>query len=168
MLTESEVRDGRLIVRCDDLAEENLDLSKTDTLRAILGLLRDAANVRGVVLVHDRERALGPAAMAVLDALLALGRLLDQFAQRAPAPDFPGFTAKEIDAICARCEFRPSGLFAGLRQRLLGDPTGFLAALEVVATELSKYEEAGCTACTTATVEEIRILIEEMARVPEA
>jgi len=81
--------------------EEAVDLTRPECLRAILRHLQEEAGVRGIVLVHDREKAYGSRAMAALNALLALARLLDQFGQRAPAPNFPGFTAKEILALFA-------------------------------------------------------------------
>lgn len=167
MFDEAEAEDGRLNVRCEDVPEELADLSKPECLRAVLRHLRDRGGVHTVVLVHDRERAYGARAMAVLDSLLAMGRLLDQLAQRAPSPHFPGFTAKEVEAVCAKCEFRPATLFARLRDRLLGDPSGFLAAFQEVAASLAKYTETGCTACATATIEDFRILIHELERVPE-
>lgn len=126
--------------------------------------LRDEAGVRGVVFVHDRERAYGPRAMAVLEGLLALARLLEQFGQRAPAPNFPGFTAREVDALCLKCEFRPAALFARLRDRLLSDPKGFVAAMGDLAESLAKYEEEGCLACTGATVQDVRILLGEVRK----
>jgi len=156
--------DGRLVVKCEDVPEDLADLSKPACLQAVLRHLRDGGSVRGVVLVHDRERAYGPRAAAVLDGLLALARLLDQFAERAPEPDFPGFTAKEVEAVCAKCEFRPAALFAGLRELLLGDPAALLAALSELASSLAAYEEAGCVGCAGATVQDVRILLAELDR----
>ena len=165
MFEDAEVdRDGRLLVRCADVPEDAADLSRPECLKAVLRHLREAAGVRGVVLVHDRERSYGPRAMAVLDALLAVARLLDQFAQRAPTPEFPGYAAKEVEAVCAKCEFRPAPLFAGLQDRLLGDPAGFLAALRDVAAGLETYEQEGCGTCVAATVQDLRVLLEELAR----
>jgi hypothetical protein len=161
-------RDGRLVVRCEDVPEALADLSTPECLRAVLRHLRDGAGIRGVVLVHDRERAYGPRAMAVLHELLAIGRLLDQLAQRAPSPDFPGFTAKEMATLCARCAFRPASLFLRLRDRLLGDPAAFQAALSEVAGSLARYEEAGCTSCATATIQDLRILITELGKIVRA
>lgn len=168
MFDEAETdADGRLIVRCEDAPEDLVDLANPECLRAVLRHLRDAPAVRGVVLVHDRERAYGPRAGRVLEALLSLARLLDQFAERAPAPDFPGFTAKEVEAVCARCELRPAALFVRLRDRLLEDPAEFLAAMGDLARSLASYEEAGCAACVAATIQDVRILLAELERAPE-
>lgn len=154
--------DGRLLVRCEDVPEDAADLGKPQCLRAVLRHMRDEAGVRGVVLVHDRERACGPRAMAVLEGLLSLARLLDQLAQRVPTPDFPGFTAKEVDGLCAKCEFRPAALFGRLREAILGDPAAFVAALSEIAESLAAYEEAGCASCSNATVQDLRILLGEI------
>lgn len=168
MFEDADVdRDGRLLVRCGDAPEELADLSKPECLKAVLRHLIDAAGVRGVVLVHDRERSYGPRAMAVLDALLAAARLLDQFSQRAPAPEFSGFTAREVEAVCAKCEFRPASLFSALRERLLSDPAAFLAALRDLAAAIEAYEQEGCGRCVAASVQDLRILLEELSR-PEA
>jgi hypothetical protein len=165
LFDDAEVdRDGRLLVRCKDVPEGEADLAKPECLRAVLRHLRDAAGVRGVVLVQDRERAYGPRALAVLDALLSLARLLDQFAQRAPAPAFPGFTAREVEAVCARCDFRPAALFTTLRDRLLGDPAAFLEALRDAVASLERYDQDGCGACAAATAQDLRILLADLAR----
>ncbi len=160
--------DGRLLVRCEDAPEEAVDLAKSECLRAVLRRLRDEAHVRGVVLVHDRERAYGARAMAVLNRLLCLARLFDQFATRDPAPDFPGFTAKEVEGVCAKCEFRPATMFAKLREILLGDPEGFVAALKGLAASLDAYREEGCRACVAATIQDLRIAITELEGIPGA
>jgi len=157
-------RDGRLLVRCQDVPEELADLSRPECLAAVLRHLKDAAGVRGIVLVHDRERSYGPRAMAALDALLAAARLLEQFAQRAPAPEFPGFTAKEVEAVCGKCELRPATLFARLRDRALADPAAFLAALRDAAAAIEAYDQEGCGACVAASAQDLRILVEEMSR----
>jgi hypothetical protein len=157
-------RDGRLVVPCGEIPEEAASLAGTECLRAVLARLRDEARVRGVVLVHDRERECGPRALAALDALLALARLLDQFAQRSPSPEFPGFDAKEVAALCARCEFRPGSMFPALREKVLGDPAGFVSALKALMTSLAAYDESGCGSCTAATVQDLRILIDELAK----
>ena len=163
MFDDTEVdADGRLLVRCEDAPEEAVDLGKPECLAAVLRHLRDEAGVRGVVLVHERERAYGPRAMAALNRLLAIARLLDQLAQRAPAPNFPEFSAREVEAVCAKCEFRPAAMFATLRDSLLGDPRAFVGALREVAANLSRYEEDGCRACTGATVQDLRILVAEL------
>ena len=165
MFEDAEVdRDGRLLVRCADVPEELADLSKPECLRAVLRHLRDAAGVRGVVLVHDRERSYGPRAMATLDALLAVARLLEQFAQRAPAPEFAGFTAREAEAVCAKCEFRPDRMFSALQDGILADPAAFLVALREVAAAIEAYEQEGCGACIAASVQDLRILLEELSR----
>ena len=165
MFEDAEVdRDGRLLVRCADVPEELADLSRPECLKAVLRHLRDAAGVRGVVLVHDRERSYGPRAMAMLDALLAASRLLEQFAQRAPAPEFPGFTAREVEAVCGKCEFRPESLFSALQDRILADPAAFLVALREVAGAIESYEQEGCGACVAASVQDLRILLEELSR----
>lgn len=165
MFEETEVDgEGRLLVRCEDAPEDAADLARPECLRAVLRALREETGVRGVVLVHDREKAHGPRAMAALNALLAAGRLLDQFAARAPAPAFPGFTAKEAEAACATCALRPATVFARLRDVLLGDPAGFLAALREAAVGLDKQAEEGCGACVGATVQDLRILLRELER----
>jgi len=156
--------DGRLVVKCEDVPEDLADLSKPACLQAVLRHLRDGGSVRGVVLVHDRERAYGPRAVAVLESLLRIGRLLDQLAHRAPAPHFPGFTAKEVAAVCAKCAFRPASLFARLRDRLLGDPARFVADLREIAEALAAYAEEGCAACAGATIQDVRILLAEIEK----
>src|SRR3972149_8185694 len=94
---ETEVDpEGRLIVRCEDAPEEAVDLTRPECLRAILRHLQGEAGVRGIVRVHDREKAYGSRAMAALNALLALARLLDQFGQRAAAPHLPGGPPTEV------------------------------------------------------------------------
>ncbi len=155
--------EGRLIVRCEG-PEEAADLSRPECLRAVLKRCLEAPDVRGVVLVHDREKAYGARAMAVLGALLRVARLLDQFSARAPSPAFPGFTAKEVEALCARCEFRPEALFSRLQDAVLGDPDAFLEALQGTATALDAYAEEGCAGCAGATVQDLRILLEELAK----
>lgn len=156
--------DGQLLVRCEDAPEDAADLARPECLKAVLRHLADGGRVRGVVLVHDREKAYGPRAMAVLEALLRLGRLLDQLAERAPAPEFPGFTAKEAAAACARCEFRPAALFPRLRDRLLGNPPAFVGDLEVITGALAAYTEEGCTACAGATAQDLAVVLSELAR----
>ena len=126
--------------------------------------MRDEARVGGVVLVHDRERECGPRALAALEALLGLGRLLDQLGQRSPSPEFPGFDAREVAALCGKCEFRPGAMFPALREKLLGDPAGFVAALRRLATVIDAYDEAGCRACVAATVQDVRILVEDLSK----
>lgn len=158
--------EGRLRIRCEDIPEDVADLRASECLRAVLGHLHEEAGVRGVVLVRDREKAYGPKAMAVLNGLLAIARLLDQFGQRRPSPNFPGFTAKEIEAVCADCEFRPATLFSRLRAALLSDPLGFLAALDPISVALAAYEEEGCLACAGATIQDLRLLIGELRRLP--
>ena len=167
MFDETEVDpEGRLVVRCEDAPEEAVDLTRPECLRAILRHLQEEAGVRGIVLVHDREKAYGSRAMAALNALLALARLLDQFGQRAPAPNFPGFTAKEVEGVCATCEFRPATLFSRLRDALLADPAAFLGVTREVAAALDRYEEEGCGSCAGATVQDLRILIADLERFP--
>lgn len=158
-------RDGRLVVQCEDQPEEIANLATVECLRAVLGRLRDEARVSGVVLAHDRERECGPRALAVLDVLLGLARLLDQFGERSPDPDFPGFDAKEVEAVCDRCQFRPGTMFPALRETVLGDPAGFVSALKAHATALDAFEETGCRSCTKATDQDLRILIEETSKV---
>ena len=156
--------DGQLLVRCEDAPEDAADLARPECLKAVLRRLREGGRVRGVVLVHDRERAYGPRAVAVLESLLRIGRLLDQLAHRAPAPHFPGFTAKEVAAVCAKCTFRPASLFARLRDRLLGDPARFVADLREIAEALAAYAEEGCAACAGATIQDVRILLAEIEK----
>ena len=156
--------EGRLVVRCEDAPEDATDLAKPECLKAVLGHLRDGGRVHGVVLVHDRERAYGRRAMAALEALLALGRLLEQLGRRAPAPHFPGFTAKETAAVCAKCPLRPAPVFARLRARLLGDPAAFLEALREIADTLAAYSEEGCSACAGATIQDLRVVLTEVER----
>ncbi len=163
MFDDAEVDgEGRLLVRCDDAPEAVADLSNPECLKAILRHLRDGAPIRGVVLVHDRERAYGPGATAALETLLRIGRLLDHLARRAPSPRFPGFTAKEVAAACARCPFRPAAMFERLRDRILGDPAGFLEGLEEIARRLARYTEGGCTTCAGATIQDLRIVVAEL------
>lgn len=157
-------RDGRLVVSCEEAPEQAADLSAPQCLRAVLARLRDEARVSGVVLVRDRERECGPRALAALEALLALARLLDQFGERVPSPEFPGFDAKEVAALCARCEFRPATMFPSLRGKLLGDPAGFVAALKALATSLDEYDESGCRSCAGATAQDLRVLIDDVAK----
>ena len=156
--------DGQLLVRCEDAPEDAADLARPECLKAVLRRLREGGRVRGVVLVHDRERAYGPRAVAVLESLLRIGRLLDQLAHRAPAPHFPGFTAKEVAAVCAKCTFRPASLFARLRDRLLGDPVAFVGDLGAITGALAAYEEEGCTACAGATAQDLAVVLSELAR----
>lgn len=166
MFEETEVdAEGRLLVRCEDVPEDAADLARPECLRAVLRALRDETGVRCVVLVHDREKAHGSRAMSALNALLAAGRLLDQFAARAPVPAFSGFTAKEAEAACATCVLRPATAFPRLRDVLLGDPGGFLTALREVAEGIDGQDEEGCGACTAATVQDLRILLRELERV---
>jgi hypothetical protein len=106
--------------------------------------------------------------MAILAGLLGVAQLLEQLAERSPTPDFPGFTAKEMAAVCARCEFRPAALFPRLRDWLLGDPAEFLAGMKEVAASLAAYDEAGCTSCTAATIQDLAVLLKEIVRLPEA
>lgn len=157
--------DGRLLVPCDDLPEDAADLSNPACLRAVLLRLREEARVRGIVLVHDRERAYGARAIATIEGLLSLARLLDHFAERPPSPNFPGFTAREVAAVCATCAFRPATVFPSLRDRLLGDPDAFVAALRDVAMSLAAYGEDGCRGCTAATIADLRVLLGELGRV---
>ena len=154
--------EGRLLVRCEDVPEAAADLANPECLRAVLRRLRDEASAKGVMLVHDREKAYGDRAMAILESLLSLGRLLDQFGQRAPAPNFHGFTAREVEAVCAKCEFRPAAMFAKLRDELLGDPRQFLAALKELAAALDAYTEDGCRACIASTFQDLRLLVQEI------
>lgn len=169
MFEDAEVdAEGRLVVRCDDAPETAADLAQPGCLAAVLHHLWGETSVRGVVLVHDREKAYGTRAMAVLDGLLALARLLDQFAERTPAPTFPGFTAKEAEAVCATCEFRPATLYARLRQALLQDPSAFPEPLGEVCTALAAYEEEGCRGCAGATVQDLRVLVGEMRKLAGA
>lgn len=157
-------RDGRLVIPCEDISEAAASLASVECLRAVLARLRDEARVSGVVLVHDRERECGPRALSALDALLSVARLLDQFGERSPSPEFPGFDAKEVAALCGRCEFRPGTMFPALRETLLGDPARFVAALKALATSLDAYDEAGCHACVGATAQDLRILIDDLAK----
>ena len=139
-------------------------MASPECLRAVLARLHDEARVSGVVLVHDRERECGPRALAALEALLGLGRLLDQLGQRSPSPEFPGFDAREVAALCGKCEFRPTAMFPALRETLLGDPAGFVAALRKLATAIDAYDEVGCRACVAATVQDVRILVEDLSK----
>jgi len=157
-------RDGRLVVPCADVPEDVASLASPGCLRAVLGRLRDEARVTGVVLVHDRERECGPRALMVLDSLLGAARLLDQFGERSPSPDFPGFDRRELAALCGKCEFRPAAMFPALRGTLLGDPAAFLAALKELATSLDAYDEEGCRSCVSATAQDLRILIDDLAK----
>lgn len=157
--------DARLVVQCEG-PEDSADLSRPDTLRVVLRRMRDAPGVTGVILVHDREKSYGSHAMAVLRTLLALERLLEQLAQRAPAPHFPGFAAKEVAAVCARCPFRPATMFRALQERVLGDPRAFSAALANLASSLTAHDEDGCRACVRATLQDLSILVQEMERPP--
>lgn len=163
-MTDVEIDDdARLVVRCDG-TEGEADLARPDTLRLVLGRMRDAPGVAGVILVHDREKAYGPRAMAALQTLLALERLLEQLASRAPSPDFPEFTAKEVAAVCARCRFRPGAMFPALQEPVLRDPRAFVAALADLATCLAAHDEAGCRACVQATVQDLLLVVGEMGR----
>ena len=165
MFDDAEVDgEGCLLVRCDEAPEEVADLSNPECLKAVLRHLRDGAPVRGVVLVHDREKAYGPGATAALETLLRIGRLLDHLAQRAPSPRFPGFTAKEVAAVCARCPFRPAAMFVRLRDQILGDPAGFVGGLHEVARKLAGYGEEGCATCAGATIQDLRIVIAELEK----
>ena len=146
------------------MPEEAASLSSRECLRAVLARLRDEARVSGGVLVHDRERECGPRALVALDALLGLARLLDQFGERNPSPEFPGFDAKEVAALCGKCEFRPGAMFPGLRETLLGEPAAFLAALKKLAISIDAYDEEGCRSCVAATVQDLRILIDDLAK----
>lgn len=157
-------RDGRLVVPCADVPETAAGLAAPECLRAVLARLRDEARVGGVVLVHDREREAGPRAISALESLLGLARLLDQFGQRAASPNFPGFDEREVAALCRKCEFRPGAMFPLLRESLLGDPVGFLAALKRLAVSLEAYGEVGCRTCVAATGQDLRILIDDLAK----
>ncbi|TLZ52790.1 MAG: hypothetical protein E6K18_02155 [Methanobacteriota archaeon] len=154
--------EGRLRVACEGVPEDAVDLSKPACLTAVLRRLRESGRVHGVVLVNDRERMYGARATQVLESLLALGRLLDHMAQRPPSPDFPGFTAREVAAVCAVCPLRPATLFVGLRETVLGDPSSFLHVLREAAESLTSYAEQGCSTCTGATIQDLTILIEEV------
>jgi hypothetical protein len=160
--------DGRLVVRCERVGEDEAALASPACLRAVLAALRDHPRVSGVEIVHDREKAYGPQAREGLEALLSLARLLEQLAQRAPAPDFPGFTAKEVRALCAKCEFRPATMFAALVDRLLGDPRAFVESLRTTTKNLDAYDEEGCRACVAATVQDLAVLVDEIAKGAEA
>ena len=165
MFDDTEVdAEGRLLVRCEDAPEDAVDLSKPECLKAVLRHLREGGRVHGVVLVHDRERAYGPRAMEALETLLALGRLLEQLMRRAPAPNFPGFTAKETAAVCGRCSLRPATVFARLRESLLGDPAAFLARLRETADALAAYSEEGCSACAGVTIQDLRVVLAEVEK----
>jgi len=144
--------------------EEAASLASQECLRAVLARMRDEARVSGVVLVHDRERESGPRALAALETLLGLARLLDQFGQRSPSPQFPGFDTKEVRALCGKCEFRPGAMFPALRETLLGDPALFVAALKELANSLDAYDEEGCRSCVAATVQDLRILLDDLAK----
>lgn len=154
--------DGRLILQCGDAPPEVADLAHPDCLAAVLRTMRETAAVRDIILVRDREKAFGPRARSALRALLAITRLLDQLATREPTPDFPGFTAKEVAAVCAKCPFRPARMFEDLRSSLFGGPHPFLEALKDLAASLEEYEEEGCEACMGATIQDLRVLLAEL------
>ena len=164
---EAEVDgEGHLVVDCDDVPEEEADLANPKCLRAVLDRLREEPGIKGVVLEHDRRRAYGPRAMAVLLRIVAIARVLDQFASREPSPEFPGFTAKETAAVCAKCELRPATLFANLRERVLTDPASFLAEMRTTASALAAYTETGCTGCAGATVQDLAVLLADLEQGP--
>lgn len=164
MFEDAEVDgEGRLIVRGDEARPEVMDLASPGCLAAVLRRLHEEVGVRGVVLVRDREQAYGPAALAALRHLLVLARLLARFAERPPAPDFPGYTAKEVRAVCTKCTFRPSTMFGRLAETVLGgDPAAFVTLLKEVAEGLDAYAEGGCRACTAASRADLHLVLREM------
>ncbi len=189
---------GRLIVDCKEAPETSADLRDPACLAAVLRHLEREFGIEAVVLSHYVEKQYGSRAMEALQKLLALARLVGQMASREPSPNFPGTPKKQVAAKCAACAFNPRALFGRLREKVLGDFAAFHAAkcaacafnprapfgrlrekvlgdfaafhAEFLASAeaLRRYRDAGCTACTAATANDLIYLFREAVNFGEA
>src|SRR5437867_7733909 len=165
---EVQPSQARLVVDCKDAPESAADLRHPECREAVLGLLEREFGIESVILSHYVERQYGPRAMEALRRILALANLLAQLATRAPAPNFPGMSKKQVAAKCAGCPFHPKALFSGMRGKLLRDFMGFRAAFADLADKLQRYREPGCRTCTAATTTDLVYAFQEAVACGEA
>jgi len=159
---------ARLVVDCKEAPDEAADLRDPACLAAVLGHLEREFGVESVVLSHYVEKQYGPRAMDILRRILAYARLLNQVGTRRPTPAFSDLSKKQAVAKCTACPFRPRTLFAGLRERLLGQFATFHAAFTEAADRVDRHREPGCEACTATTANDLVYLLREFIAFGEA
>lgn len=162
MICDYEIHPSKaqMVVKCIE-CQGTADLTDKACLRGILQNLQKEFRVNSLILSHYFEKQYGRDSIELLERMISLTRLMEQFSLREPNP-LPSSKTKRTEILCEKCELNPQILFPNLRGIFLGSFEDLFPFFSSRAQQLYEKRELECSKCLEATSGDLLYLFNEL------